>query len=83
MAQYLAASQDQLGAVHGEPDPVGERWQRIGASSEGKLDDVVYVRVGKEDGVLSVYDGDFHKSLNPGGEEETQGVCQSRAKTEE
>lgn len=85
MAQYLAASQDQLRAVHGRSDPVGKHWQRIGASSEGKLDDVVYVRVGKGGGVQSVYDGSFNGSMamDPGGEGETQGVCQSNEKTHE
>ena len=83
MAQYLAASQDQLGAVHGRSDPLEKRWQRIGASSEGKLDDVVYVRVGKGGGVQSVYDGAFDGSMNPHGEGETQGVCQSNEDTQE
>ena len=85
MAQYLAASQDQLGAVHGRSDPGGKRWQRIGASSEGKLDDVVYVRVGKGSGVQSVYDRSFDGSMDPGpgSEGETQGVCQSNEKTQE
>ena len=83
MAQYLAAGQDQLGAVHGRSDPVEKHWQRIGASSEGKLDDVVYVRVGKGGSVQSVYDGSFDGSMDAGGEGETQGVCQSNEKTQE
>ena len=83
MAQYLAASQDQLGAVHGHSDPIGKHWQRIGASSEGKLDDVVYVRVGKGGGVQSVYERAFDGSINPRGEGETQGICQSNNITQE
>ena len=83
MAQYLAASQDQLGAVHGHLGSVGKRWQRIGASSEKKLDDVVYVQVGKGGSVQSVYDGEFDGSMNPSSDKETQGVCLSDEETQE
>ena len=83
MARYLTASQDQLGTVHGNSDLAGERWQRVGASSEGKLDDVVYARTGKGGGVQSVYDGDFDGSMIPWGKGETHGVCQSDEKTQE
>ncbi len=56
MAQYLQASQSQLGAVHGHSETLSEHWQRVGAAQEGKLDDVVHVKVGRGGSVRSVYD---------------------------
>ena len=56
MAQYLQASQSQLGAVHGHSETLSEHWQQIGAAREGKLDDVVHVKVGRGGSVRSVYD---------------------------
>ncbi|CAL5229184.1 g12462 [Coccomyxa viridis] len=45
MAQYLQASQSQLGAVHGHAETLSDHWQRIGAARDGKLDDVVHVKI--------------------------------------
>lgn len=56
MAQYLQASQSQLGAVHGHAETLSDHWQRIGAARDGKLDDVVHVKVGKGGSVRSVYE---------------------------
>lgn len=54
MAQYLQASQSLLGAVHGHSDTLSEHWQQVGAAREGRLDDVVHVKVGRGGSVQSV-----------------------------
>lgn len=56
MGQYLEASQSLLGAVHGHSDTVSEHWQRVGSARDGRLDDVVHVRVGRGGSVQSVYE---------------------------
>ena len=55
MAEYLHASQSQLGAVHGHSGAISEQWQQVGAAREGGLDDVVHVKVGRGGSVQSVY----------------------------
>ena len=63
MAQYLEASQSLLGAAQGHSDTISEQWQRIGAAREGKLDDVVHVKVGRGGTVQSVYERTERSSL--------------------
>jgi hypothetical protein len=54
----MEASQQQLGAIHGMAESASQRWQRIGAAKEGKLDDVVHVREGRD--VQSLYEEQRH-----------------------
>lgn len=75
MAQYLEASQRQLGAVHGHSTSLSKQWQQIGAAREGKLDDVAYIRVGRGGSVQSVYDS--NQSIRGNSKEGNLEVCQS------
>lgn len=74
MQQYMEASQQQLGAVHGNAGSSSERWQHIGAAREGKLDDVVHVQVGRS--VQSVYEEQWHGTHAPDDADSGQ-VCQN------
>lgn len=76
MEQYMEASQQQLGAVHGnaESSRSSGHWQHIGAAKEGKLDDVVHVQVGRS--VQSVYEEQRHDTDAPDDLDSEQ-VCQN------
>ncbi len=81
MAQYLEASHSQLGAVHRHSDSLSTHWQRVGAARDGKLDDVVYVRVGRGGSVESMYDSS--QSIRRNSEVGILEVCRSEDKNKE
>jgi hypothetical protein len=76
MEQYMEASRQQLGAVHGnaKSSRSSQHWQRIGAAREGKLDDVVHVQVGRS--VHSMYEVQQHGTDAPGDADAEQ-ICQN------
>ena len=76
MEQYMEASQQQLGAVHGNAGSSrsSEHWRHIGAARKGKLDDVVHVQVGRS--VQSVYEEQRH-GTDVSDDADSEQVCQN------